>query len=1253
MKTSFWRRWLKSVRGTKQTGPVARAKPWRALLCLEALEERVTPSLTPQMVLDINPISLSSNPSQMVAIGSTTYFTADDGVNGFELWKSDGSETGTVLVKDINPGGGSSIFDIAYYSNKSLTNVNGTLFFTADDGTHGLELWKSDGTATGTVLVKDINPDSNGYLGSSPRYLTNVNGTLFFTADDGTHGLELWKSDGTAAGTSLVKDISTGGSGSYPTYLTSVNGTLFFTADDGTHGAELWKSDGTAAGTVLLKDIRSGSTGSYPSYLTNVNGTLFFTAADGTHGRELWKSDGTAAGTSLVKDISTGGWGSYPTYLTSVNGTLFFTADDGIHGYELWKSDGTAAGTVLVKDIRSGSATSYPTYLTDVNGTLFFSAYDSANGTELWKSDGTEAGTVLVKDIYAGSFSSGFRYLTNVNGTLFFSGNNGVNGTELWQSDGTEAGTVLVKDIRSGSASSYPTYLTNVNGTLFFRAEDGTHRAELWKSDGTVAGTTLVKDVNTITSGSSPIGLTDVNGTLFFSASDGVNGAELWQSDSTAAGTVLVKDINPYSNGYLGSSPRYLTNVNGTLFFRAEDGTHGTELWQSDGTAAGTTLVKDIYPGWHIEYYPGYFGIISRVVVSSSSPRYLTNVNGTLFFTAEDGIHGRELWQSDGTEAGTTLVKDIRPGGYTNYGYHPFSSSPRYLTNVNGTLFFTADDDVNGVELWKSDGTEGGTTLVKDIYPGTIQFYLSDFPRASSPRYLTNVNGTLFFTAEDGTNGRELWKSDGTVAGTVLVKDINPGSASSAPTSLTNVDGTLFFTAGDGTNGRELWQSDGTAAGTVLIKDIRPGSASSSPSQVTNVNGTLFFSAYDGTNGAELWRSDGTEAGTVLVKDIYAGSFSSFPSDLTNVNGTLFFTANDGAGSGKLWQSDGTDAGTVLVANLSASALTDVGGTLFFSAHDGIHGTELWALVEDGATQGTSLEVSGFPATITAGAAGSVTVIVKNADDTTDTEYRGTIRFTSSDPQALLPANYTFTEADQGVHTFSPILKTAGSQSITARDTVAPLSAGTQAGIIVNPAVASTLTIAGFPSPVTAGVGGSLTVTARDAYGNRASGYTGTVRFTSSDAQAVLPGTYTFTASDAGTHTFSATLKTAGYQSLTATDAANGALTGAQGSILVNAAAASRLILSAPNSVKANTAFSVTVTVVDAYGNVVTDYTGTLSFSSSDATARLPKKYTFTAADQGMHTFSGLRLKKKGNQTITVTDTLDNSLTASLSLVVS
>ena len=333
--------------------------------------------------------------------------------------------------------------------------------------------------ATATQLVKDINTLPNPNAGTVTG-IVEVGGMAFFSAEDVDRGQELWRSDGTLAGTVLLKDINPGPAFSSPAFLTNVAGTLFFSASDGTNGFELWRSDGTAAGTVLVKDIWPGSSNSSPQKLTNFNGTLFFTAFDDVFGRELWRSDGTAFGTVGIKDIQPGSGSSSPTLLTNVAGTLFFTAFDDVFGRELWTSDGTAAGTVLVKDINAGSSSSSPQFLTNVAGTLFFKASDGTNGVELWTSDGTAAGTVLLKDINPGSSNSGPGNLTNVAGTLFFSASDGTNGEELWRSDGTAAGTILADDINPGPFSSNPALLTVVGEITFFQATTRQHGQELW-----------------------------------------------------------------------------------------------------------------------------------------------------------------------------------------------------------------------------------------------------------------------------------------------------------------------------------------------------------------------------------------------------------------------------------------------------------------------------------------------------------------------------------------------------------------------------------------------------------------------------------------------------------------------------------------------------------------------------------------------------------------------------------------------------
>jgi Calx-beta domain/Domain of unknown function (DUF4214) len=263
------------------------------------------------------------------------------------------------------------------------------------------------------------------------------------------------------------------------------------------------------------------------------------------------------------------------------------------------------------------------------------------------------------------------------------------------------------------------------------------------------------------------------------------------------------------------------------------------------------------------------------------------------------------------------------------------------------------------------------------------------------------------------------------------------------------------------------------------------------------------------------------------------------------------------------------------------------------------------------------------------------------------TGYRGTVHFTSSDGQASLPANYAFASSDNGVHLFSVTLKTAGTESITATDTSSSSLTGAESGISVSPAAASTLVASGFPTSTTAGNASNFTVTARDAYGNVATGYRGTVHFTSSDTQAALPANYTFVSADNGAHTFSAALKTAGTRSITATDTSSSSVTGTESGIVVSPAAASTFILSGfPTSITAGVAGSLTVAAKDVYGNVATGYRGTVHLTSSDSQASLPANYTFVGGDNGVHTFS-VTLNTPGSQSITATDTAVSSLTGS------
>jgi hypothetical protein len=292
------------------------------------------------------------------------------------------------------------------------------------------------------------------------------------------------------------------------------------------------------------------------------------------------------------------------------------------------------------------------------------------------------------------------------------------------------------------------------------------------------------------------------------------------------------------------------------------------------------------------------------------------------------------------------------------------------------------------------------------------------------------------------------------------------------------------------------------------------------------------------------------------------------------------------------------------------------------------------------------------PATTPAGTPFSFTITAEDKFGNVETGYTGTVHFSAlaNDTQAVLPADFTFTAADGGTHTFTATLtKSAGATSPFIAATDVATGASSSAKIVVNPLAAVNLSMS-VASTTPTGIPTSVVVSAVDRFGNVAPGYTGTVHFASSDPQAVLPADYTFTATDAGSHTFTPTLKTAGTQTLSVTDTANPAFSSQAQISAITVVPASFEFFELPTTT-AGAAYSFTMVALDAAGSLLTGYTGTVHLSSSDAQAGLPADYTFTAADGGIHTFT-VTLKTAGTQTVSVTDTAHPSLTNSLSVSV-
>ncbi len=462
----------------------------------------------------------------------------------------------------------------------------------------------------------------------------------------------------------------------------------------------------------------------------------------------------------------------------------------------IWATDGTPGGTIQIS-----STIKYGDNFGILNGKFIFNGITTTAGTELYTSDGTAGGTTLIKDINPGAVSSTPGSMVVLKGYLYFSAATANEGRELWRSDGTLAGTTLVKDIVSGPASSNSIDSFNLfsNGTfLLFAAEATGAGVELWKSDGSAAGTVLLKDINLAGGGldsSNPREFSVLNSTILFLANDGVHGEELWKTDGTSGGTVLVKDINPgiaSSTGFEiipGLMYPLFTGFhvfNNHAFFNAYDGTSTGEIWTTDGTAGNTTLLKNIIQGTSF----------SNIFIIDA-----INLTSSFIFPVSDGMSRSELWQSDGTPAGTVLFKAFTPTGTNNTV--PFIFLPYNINFINGTytqplfqgnkFFFGASTAAAGYELWVSDGTSGGTSMVKDIRPGT-----GDGIDISNNLSYLYTSSALYFAANNGITGNELWVTDGTAANTSIVYDINPNAADADPQLTYVCNGKIIFTATDG-----------------------------------------------------------------------------------------------------------------------------------------------------------------------------------------------------------------------------------------------------------------------------------------------------------------------------------------------------------------------------------------------------------------------------------------------------------------------
>ena len=850
--------------------------------------------------------------------------------DGDEVWISDGTAAGTELLADVCPGGCSAPADV-------LGVVNGITFWRTPGG----RLVRSDGTRAGTYPLGGPLGDLEVVTSTGQRPVL-AGGRLIFVGLTGDAGVELWRSDGSAAGTVPIADLCPGPFGSYPGKVVVAGAKLFFAASEqpgtlalyvmplaggapakvddlplgirvmaatGTRvffltgelqTAELWISDGTAAGTrqvrAFPRDVDGNST-----WLEAAGNRVLFVADDGTHGPEVWRSDGTAAGTMRLTNLS-------PTFgetsisaeqvealgngvvvihremnnrsellavsapgqpavvlqeacftcsyssLQRVGDRVLFHRADQQNGLDLWTTDGSAAGTMRIADACLSCAAYGPQPPT-IEGGLFFSV-DDAGSTTLRRHDGTAGGTHVIATLPAGLRVEGGPMVTG--DRLFFAAFTPQAAYALWMTSTTTGISRRAAVVSVDSAASYPRALVALGDQLLFTAfHTGGTQPQLWTSRGSEETTARLTDVAPplgYPTGPEPLAVAGDKAFFWIDPFGLEEPRPLWRSDGTVAGTFpLLADQRV---------DRPAAALSGELYYVLDE-PDVTEVWKTDGTVAGTRPAFTLPAGVR-------------------APRDLTTVGSELYFAAGSD-NGTEVWRSDGTTAGVRPVT-----AFTEY--NALEVGQRGFFPTSGGTVFLARESSGEPELWVTGGTPAST---RRLAPDLALYRLS----------LRVVAGGRLYFFGTASSGQGLWRTDGTDDGTVLLLPLAIPFVNQ-PFDAVELGGEVFFAVDDAAKGRELWATDGTPAGTRLVADVAPGAASSSPQWLAAGGGAVYFSAHDGVHGYELWRSDGTAAGTRLVHDIAPGAASSYPTLLTVAGSRLYFAADDRVAGEELWALD-------------------------------------------------------------------------------------------------------------------------------------------------------------------------------------------------------------------------------------------------------------------------------------------------------------------------------------------------------------
>ncbi len=849
------------------------------------------------LVADLEPapgVPQAAAPHGLTAVGDRIFFAADDGFSGTELWSYDPGSGEAAQVADLCAGRCAS-------NPHDFVAVGSIALFRASDPGRGAQLWRTDGTRAGTFPLHSFEGGWVARIGSDSAIFTI--GYDFPSRLDPPRATRLMITDGTRAGTRLLVDL--GRSVRQFLFVRSAGALTFLFGRDASDVWHLWRTDGTAQGTVALAAFPGNQSLFDPSPATVLAGRLYFFARDASFGSALWTSDGTAAGTHRVR--AQGGSG-----LITAGNWLYFVDFFGQKN-ALWRSDGSAAGTLpilqaeppstfhtvgtagahllVLRDTelwstsaneaytaeRLASAVAAPRFAplaaAEASDTRFFSATSpEGSDCQLWRSDGTVDGTGKVADLAVAS-ACAVEMAGLPTGVLLDRGGSfaATSPAELWWA-GKPAGSGLVElpPLHDGSISSSPTELTARRNELVFSAtRDG--RSELWRSDGTTAGSRLLATLGRASDlpGQPAIGQPVVLGARMLFIGDRQVDVDsqrqrLWSYDGhIVMPLTTAQAVDP------------LYRVGGRAFFFSAGASGGTGgLWTSDGTPSGTSEV------------------MSFAAAACSRCDALAAAAGGRFVFALRDDPDNALWVSDGTAAGT---RPILPWGTNGEVSAVIGASTRAYVLMQRAPFAGAGLET---EWWRTDGTVAGTMRVANLGQGPVDI-----------QHFATVGDTLFFTrgssvyeAPDFRPTEELWRIADGVPGATFVATTDRAAPIHSTTELAAAGGRLYFTADDGVHGRELWSSDGTPAGTGMLRDIRPGPESSFPQHLRGIGGRLYFAADNGVRGLEVWSSAGTKSSTRFLADVAPGPSSSEPREFVRIGRWIYFSAGRPDVGYELWK---------------------------------------------------------------------------------------------------------------------------------------------------------------------------------------------------------------------------------------------------------------------------------------------------------------------------------------------------------------